>query len=67
MIKRKHVERTECDFRFLNCCFAIGQARLRSAHPVITAVTFSFLNLSDMTGEVSAKFFEMSEILKYSF
>ena len=62
MIKRKHVERTECDFRFLNCCFAIGQARLRSARPVITAVTFSFLNLSDMTGEASAKFFEMSEM-----
>ena len=37
---------TECDFRFLNCCFAIGQARLRSARPVITAVTVSFLNQS---------------------
>ena len=46
MITRKRAERTECDFRFLNCCFAIGQARLRSARPVITAVTFSFLNQS---------------------
>ena len=53
---------TECDFRCLNSRFAIGQARLRSARPVITAVMFSFLNLSNMTGEASAKFFEMSEI-----
>ena len=46
MIKRKHVERTECDFRCLNCRFAIDQTRLRSARPVIAAVTFSFLNQS---------------------
>ena len=62
MITRKRGERTEGDFRLLNCCLAIGQAHLRSARPVITAVTFSFLNLSDMTGEASAKIFEMSEI-----
>ena len=63
MITRKRAERTECDFRFLNCCFAIGQARLRSARPVITAVTFSFLiSLSNTTGGASERFFEISEI-----